>query len=66
MYADNWRRARRYAEIYQRAVYQGLQVIRGEDLWAQGLCPICGVSVSLNQRTDSLSCSAQQFSARRA
>ncbi|NEB32894.1 hypothetical protein G3I62_28030 [Streptomyces sp. SID14446] len=53
----HWRRVQRHEEIYQRAVYEGLQVIRGEYLWAQGLCPVCGVSVSLRKRTDSVYCS---------
>lgn len=53
----HWRRVQRDEEIYRRAVYEGLQVIRGEYLWAQGLCPVCGVSVSLRKRTDSVYCS---------
>ncbi|MGW1068913.1 hypothetical protein ACWD4F_30885 [Streptomyces aureus] len=58
-YCDTTCRSRHWRhdeEIYQRAVYEGLQVIRGECLWAQGLCPVRGVSLSLRKRTDSVYC----------
>jgi hypothetical protein len=56
-YCDVICRSRHWRRILQRAVYAGLQVIKGEYLGAQALYPVCGVSVSVRRRTDSVYCS---------
>ncbi|MDQ0408871.1 hypothetical protein ABVB69_32270 [Streptomyces sp. NPDC000349] len=54
----HWRRVQRHNEIYRRAVEEALDVIQGGGiLWSQGRCPVCGVSVSVRKRTDSVYCS---------
>ncbi|MDX2709607.1 hypothetical protein PV350_43370 [Streptomyces sp. PA03-6a] len=51
----HWRRVQRREEIYQRAVEQSLDLLRGGgELWVQGLCPACGRSVSIRKRTDAV------------
>ncbi|MGW7613707.1 hypothetical protein ACWGKW_42055 [Streptomyces sp. NPDC054766] len=55
----HWRRVQRHDEIYQRAVWEGLRVIRGETLYGQSRCRVCDLPVSLRKRTDSVYCSAK-------
>ncbi|ELP69948.1 hypothetical protein STRTUCAR8_00017 [Streptomyces turgidiscabies Car8] len=41
----------------ERAVDRSLAIMRGGELYALGLCPVCGWSVSIRKRTDAVYCS---------
>ncbi|MFF6975975.1 MULTISPECIES: hypothetical protein [Streptomyces] len=54
----HWRRVQRRENIFQRAVQQGIEILAGGvDRYVEGRCPVCGWSVSLRKRRDSVYCS---------
>jgi len=58
--SKHWRRVQRRDSIIERAVDRSLDLMRGGgELYALGLCPVCGWSVSIRKRTDAVYCSKQ-------